>query len=165
MPKECLGITKILVVAGHPLNVGVQSQVIDLTNPEAICDDMAEFPNQLHNGMSTFGGLIQDPDDPDIELPIVCSNLKCYILSWDGSNRLGLVTSLLVKRTEAAAVRMNSSHLWVVGGQETEEFPYPYNQGPDTSELVSLTKSFASALDEEVNEPGSASDPVRIDYE
>ena len=69
-----------MVATGWPYENGKHSEVIDLLDPDAICDPLPDYPIQVQRAI---GGLIHD------RLPIVCGgwngtfgnagyNMECY---------------------------------------------------------------------------------------
>jgi hypothetical protein len=120
-----------LVTTGHPRSTSVKSEVIDLEDPSNICQTLEDYPIGVSGAV---GGFLNQGD------PLVCGGgypgtNVCHVV-----NKPGQSSEMLEERRYSASLTLNSSHLWVTGGQngngrlQTSEFVsigQPSVQGPD----------------------------------
>jgi hypothetical protein len=113
-----------LVTAGNPYAASVKSEVIDLEDSSNICQNLEYYPIQVDGAV---GGLINQVD------PLVCGGWNptattnvCYVVNQPGQS-----LEMLEERVMSASLTLNSSHLWITGGSNSN------NEKLRTSEFVS----------------------------
>jgi hypothetical protein len=126
-----------LVTTGSPTSNSVKSEVIDLDDASNICQHMEDYPIQVYGAV---GGLINQVD------PFICGGhpytTSCYIINQPGQS-----SEMLENRANASSLTLNSTHLWITGGEnsngylQTSEFisiGQPAVKGPDLPYEVQL---------------------------
>ena len=103
-----------MITSGFGLNenlsTGTNTEIIDLKNPTAICEDLPDFPKEV---FGPVGGLLG-------KTPIVCSGSsrvsstkECFTFNGHSFTR---TRSLSKMRAFAASVVTESNKFWVFGG-------------------------------------------------
>jgi hypothetical protein len=114
-----------LVTSGTPFAASVKSEVIDLEDSRNFCQILEDYPIQVDGAV---GGLINQID------PLVCGGWNptattnvCYVVNQPGQS-----LEMLEKRVVSASLTLNSSHLWITGGTNSDY------ERLRTSEFVSI---------------------------
>ena len=81
----CQILTKLLVATGDPTWLCTKTEIIDLENPDNVCDNIADYPIEMASG---FGGLLNG------NMPLICSGFnpdvggysldECHVLGQEG---------------------------------------------------------------------------------
>jgi hypothetical protein len=119
-----------LVTTGFPRSTSVKSEVIDLEDASNICQNLEDYPIEVYGAV---GGFLNQGD------PLVCAGYPatnvCHVVNQPGQS-----SEMLEERYYSASLTLNSSHLWITGGNngnvllQTSEFVsigQPAVQGPD----------------------------------
>jgi hypothetical protein len=119
-----------LVTTGDPRSTSVKSEVIDLEDASNICQTLEDYPIAVDGAV---GGFLNQGD------PLVCggepATKVCHVVNQPGQS-----SEMLEERAFSASLTLNSSHLWVTGGNngnaylQTSEFVsigQPSVKGPD----------------------------------
>jgi hypothetical protein len=121
---------KVLVTTGDPRDTSVKSEVIDLEDSNNFCNDLEDYPIQVHGAV---GGLLNQVD------ALVCGGYPytnvCYV-----ENQPGQSSEMLEKRGFSASLTLNSTHLWITGGHNGYE-------RLQTSEFVSIGQPSVKGAD------------------
>jgi hypothetical protein len=121
---------KVLVTTGHPPSTSVKSEVIDLEDASNICQNLEDYPIQVYGAV---GGLLNQGD------PLVCGGHPatnvCYVVNQPGQS-----SEMLEERYTSASLTLNSNHLWITGG-------YNSNGYLQTSEFVSIGQAAVKGPD------------------
>ncbi len=100
---------KLLVTTGYTLGGPTYvTEIVDLENPDAVCDDLAPFPENTSYWTAGVGGLLND------DKIFVCGDQNCYFLGNDTS--INATTFLNFRKYDTAATTPNRDGLWVTGG-------------------------------------------------
>jgi hypothetical protein len=103
--KPCIS-GKLLVTTGLPKKVSAKSEVIDLDDPENVCQDLDDYPIQLS---AASGGLLNSIH------PLVCGGLSstkdCHVIG-----QVGVQTEMLTNRYYFSSIPLNNTHLMLTGG-------------------------------------------------
>ena len=126
------------MTSGLPYENGAKSEVIDLANPEAVCQLLPNFPDQIY---ASTGGLINN------ETPLICGGSRgggdgateCFTIGKT-EETTGIVTKMLESRLYPSSVVLDD-RLWIYGGRtDTSEFVYVDGRnsefGPDVPEGI-----------------------------
>jgi hypothetical protein len=129
---NCTKTLKVLVTTGLDNSLtSVKSEVIDLEDASNICQNLEDYPIQVYGA---FGGLLNQGD------PLVCGGRSpatnvCYVVNQPGQS-----SEMLEERAWSSSLTLNSSHLWVTGG-------FNSNAYLQTSEFVSIGQPSVKAPD------------------
>jgi hypothetical protein len=111
-----------LVTTGVSYDNSVKSEVIDLKDPNNICQNLEDYPIKVQGAV---GGLLNQVD------PLVCGGLpytkSCYVVNQPGQS-----SEMLEERVWSASLTLNSTHLWITGGLNGNGYELR------TSEFVSM---------------------------
>jgi hypothetical protein len=110
-----------LVTTGEPRSTSVKSEVIDLEDASNICQNLEDYPIGVYGSV---GGFLNQGD------PLVCGGYPatnvCHVVNEPGQS-----SEMLEERYRSASLTLNSSHLWITGGYNGNDFL-------QTSEFVSI---------------------------
>jgi hypothetical protein len=113
----------------------VKSEVIDLEDASNICQDLEDYPFQVQGAV---GGLLNHGDP----LPMICGGYPdtnvCYVLNQPAGQ---LHQEMLEERSYSASLTLNSTHLWITGGQNGR------NEFLQTSEFVPIGQAVVRGPD------------------
>ena len=106
----------MLITTGAPYKNGQKSEVIDLLNPNAICQFMTDFPEQVTDAT---GGLIEST------IPLICGGFSPFKGGWQIGNQkqcwymigeFSYAINLIHDRHFSSSVILNKDVLWITGG-------------------------------------------------
>jgi hypothetical protein len=119
-----------LVTTGRPSSTSVKSEVIDLDDPSNICQNLEDYPIVVDGAV---GGFLNQGD------PLVCGGYPatnvCHVVNQPGQS-----SEMLEERAYSTSLTLNSSHLWVTGGNNV-------NEVLQTSEFVSIGQTSVQGPD------------------
>ena len=103
-----LHLGKLIVANGIPKETAIKTEVIDLLNPQNICEPLEDFPKYF---TGTVGGSVGN----NLIISGGCCDYsdEIYIYSNSGFTKVG---NLLEPRESASSISLDDSILWIIGG-------------------------------------------------